>query len=188
MKKFYTLFVMAIIGAVAAMAQKPVVTIEKVERFDDGEGYMTLVYEVKCPNADKIWSEADVQIGYSSTTYHWQPDTIGTDLYRFTTNKLPVEHPFISSQTSVMWIGVYARNANGETEVEFDVPSEANTGIAELGVDDAVSTIEVFTLQGIQVFKGNADDLGGANLPAGIYVKKATAMSGKVEATKILIP
>lgn len=84
------------------------------------------------------------------------------------------------------WLTIYVRNEYGTAEKTLEFAPD------QLGIDDIMASdqdrmIEVFTLQGVSVFKGNASEYEESSLTPGMYIRRWVGTDGRVHADKFIV-
>lgn len=154
---------------------KPIIiSIDNINRIPTDGRFYYVTFTVNYRGADKV----SLEIEEEYSTYKLIKEI----------NEPYIAHANIGQFHSLYnnWITIVVRNKYGTAEKTLEFAPE-QVSIDDIMASDPDRLVEVFTLQGISVFKGKASEYEESSLTPGMYIRRWVGTDGRVHADKFMI-
>lgn len=154
---------------------KPIIlNVSNIVKHPVEEWYFYVTFDVEYRGADRLIIAAEEEYSTIKTIQ---------DVYE----------PFLAhiktcniSTLRYSWLTIYVKNEYGTAEKTLEF-APAQVSIDDIMASDPDRLVEVFTLQGISVFKGKASEYEESTLAPGMYIRRWIGTDGRVQADKIMV-
>lgn len=154
---------------------KPIIiSIDNINRIPTDGRFYYVTFTVNYRGSDKV----SLEIEEEYSTYKLIKEI----------NESYIAHANIGQFHSLYnnWITIVVRNEYGTAEKTLEFAPE-QVSIDDIMASDPDRLVEVFTLQGISVFKGKASEYEESTLAPGMYIRRWIGTDGRVQADKIMV-
>lgn len=154
---------------------KPIIlNVSNIVKHPVEEWYFYVTFDVEYRGADKLSVETEEDYSTIMTVKDYYEPLLAH----------PSSYPVHSLYYS--WITIVVRNEYGTAEKTLEFAPE-QVSIDDIMASDPDRLVEVFTLQGISVFKGKASEYEESTLSPGMYIRRWIGTDGRVQADKIMV-
>lgn len=154
---------------------KPIIlNVSNITKHPVEEWYFYVTFDVEYRGADKLSVETEEDYSTIMTVKdYYEPLLAHLSSY-------PVHSLYYS------WITIVVRNKYGTAEKTLEFAPE-QVSIDDIMASDPDRLVEVFTLQGISVFKGKASEYEESSLAPGMYIRRWIGTDGRAHADKFMV-
>lgn len=151
-----------------------IVSIDNVTKEYVGTSAFILSFDVVYTGAESLLVEVEEEFNTTLRSYRFdEPDFV---------------HVTTGSITALYksWVTVSAENEFGQVSSVLEFEPEG-TPLVQLDAEHMTpQSVELLTLQGITVFKGDISEFSPDVIPSGFYIRRITSPDGRISVSKVI--